>query len=150
MQKLIILISNNLYLELIISFRLMWFISVVFKILMPKTAFTWIRSFLLKFHYFNISTFNSMQPIWTIFIIVLTVESLLFVFINTKNRLFIYINFFVLLFFLFISILAYVMEIPGSCGCFGALIVWQNDLYKILFNLILTGGAFYLVYNHKK
>lgn len=38
-------------------------------------------------------------------------------------------------FFLIISVVSYMLDIPSDCGCFGEVLEFSNDIYKVTFNL---------------
>ena len=133
-------------------FRLLWTISFISKIIYPKIAFSWLRSFLL--YIFGVDSWitKTLIPVWIILFFALFVEAVLIVFLSPKYLKSIYLNFFLIFVLFVLSVVAFILDIPGSCGCFGELFEWKNDKLKIIFTLVLWLGSFVLLIlsRHKK
>ncbi len=133
----------------LILFRVIWFISALSKVLYPKVALSWIRSFLLSFTMTKSIVLESLIPVWIVLILIISFEVILMINL-TNNKFTIRLNIFLTVFFLTISLVVLIFEIPGDCGCFGEIIVWENNYSKIIFNIILVAGSICLYRSYLK
>lgn len=133
--------GHLLYIKSIIKnyFRVLFLVSIVSKIIFPNTVQSYIASFLKttgisKIIYENLSI-KLTAVYFVIYLIVQISETSILYFSFTKEVIFIKIMILTLTFFIALSMIAYKLNIPGDCGCFGDVLEFSNDIYKFIFNL---------------
>lgn len=120
-------------------FRVLFLVSIVGKIIFPNTVQSYIASFLKttgtsKIIYEYLSIKLTIVYFFIYLVIQLSEASIIY-FSFTQEIKFKRLLILLLSFFLFLNMVAYRLDIPGDCGCFGEVLEFSNDIYKLTFNL---------------
>jgi len=120
-------------------FRVLFLISIVGKITFTNTVQSYIASFLkntsiskIIYKYLNIKL---TIVYFAIYLIIQLLEVSLLYFSFTSEKKFEKLIVAILSFFLFVTVLALKLNIPGDCGCFGEILEFTNDIYKLIFSI---------------
>ncbi len=132
----------------IIVYHILWGFAFFAKLIVPSIFLSWIESFLLYLPYARKVLIFFPEITWVILFLVLFCEFCLALPGILKTFEFLKLNFIILVIFLGITIFSFFNNIPGDCGCFGKILVWENNIYKVIFNFLLTLGAFFLLYGN--
>lgn len=121
-----------------IFFVFLFIISIVSKILYPVPFYSFTISI---FKYSGIGFIYSYIPSNVIAILLLSLVifievSIIYVFFKDVSRAFIYVFLFLNTSLIILSV-SYILGIPIDCGCFGKIIVFDNDLYHLFFLSVL-------------
>ncbi len=141
----------NYKFSLVFLFKIIWFVSTIAKLVYPRSALSWLKAFLYKLLYHLELGINIPITLLQVSLnIVIVMEFITMIYLSKKRIASLYLNVMLLFIFFSLSVIAYFLRIPGDCGCFGKIIVWEKDLYKIAFNTLLLVLATVLLITTRK
>lgn len=133
--------DHLLYIKSIIKnyFRVLFLVSIVGKIIFPNTVQSYIASFLKntsisKIIYKHL-TIKLTIVYFVIYLVIQLLEASILYFSFTSEKKFEKLIVVILSFFLFVTVLVLTLNIPGDCGCFGEILEFTNDIYKLIFSI---------------
>lgn len=144
------------FINLIIKnyFRMLFLVSLISKTIFPNSVQSYIASFLkstgISKIVFETLSINLSVIYFVFYLILQLLEVSILYYSFVQEKIFEKLITLTITFFLCISVFAYMFNIPGDCGCFGEVIEFSNNIYKVIFNLVnLIIVVTYIVINKK-
>lgn len=145
-----------LFINLIIKnyFRMLFLVSLISKTIFPNSVQSYIASFLkstgISKIVFETLSINLSIIYFVFYLILQILEVSILYYSFVQEKIFEKLITLTITFFLCISVFAYMLSIPGDCGCFGEVIEFSNNIYKVIFNLVnLIIVITYIIINKK-